>query len=433
MASALDLMSATESFLPISPTSSFSFSFVAPVTMLTLPLFAVAALPVVVAQANTTFLAEVVSALSGAGLTSIASIALNVNSTAVGQSVLANISNGTPHLLFAPTNQALQAISLTDNNTLADTLAYHVVPGNFSSSVPTYPNTTLGRTLLTDGNFVQLEGGNKAQVVAWATRADKKIHVLNQKNDSTVVNSTSVGNLTIWIIDHVLQIPQDFSTTVLADNLSLTGVDTVLKSVQTPFFNSTTNSTGNITLFDAFTSAFHGFTFFAPNASAIQTVQSQLQALNTSEAQNLIYNHLLNGTTVYSPNLASQSFTTAAGETLSFIINSTGQFITDKATNITAKIVQPDVLLPNGVVHVIDRVLFDTNIDASAASSAVASATSAATASQSSQTAPIGFSQTSGLASPTNTSNHALPAFGMNWSVLVVAIGVVFGAVVTVV
>lgn len=76
--------------------------------------------------------------------------------------------------------QAVSA-SASDANLLANTIAYHVVPGNFSGTVPTYPNTTLGRTLLVDGNFVQLEGGNKAQVVAWATRADGRIHVLNQR------------------------------------------------------------------------------------------------------------------------------------------------------------------------------------------------------------------------------------------------------------
>ena len=69
----------------------------------------------------------------------------------------------------------------SDPNTLADVFAYHVVPGNFSGTVPTYPNVTLGRTLLADPTFVALEGGNKPQVLAWATRADSKVHVLNQR------------------------------------------------------------------------------------------------------------------------------------------------------------------------------------------------------------------------------------------------------------
>lgn len=71
--------------------------------------------------------------------------------------------------------------NVTSNlNLFTDVFGYHIVPGNFSGTVPTFPNDTVGRTLLTDPNFVQLEGG-KAQVVAWALRADGKIHVLNQR------------------------------------------------------------------------------------------------------------------------------------------------------------------------------------------------------------------------------------------------------------
>lgn len=78
---------------------------------------------------------------------------------------------------------------------------------------------------------------------------------------------------------------------------------------------------------------------------------------------------MINGTSVYSPLLAgSQKYTTSAGETMSFSINATGQYVT--LGNVTALIVQPDVLLPNGVVHIIDRVLVDTDSNPSAASSA---------------------------------------------------------------
>lgn len=78
---------------------------------------------------------------------------------------------------------------------------------------------------------------------------------------------------------------------------------------------------------------------------------------------------MINGTTLYSPLLAgSQNYTSAGGEGLSFNLNETGQYVT--LGNTTAQIVQPDVLLPNGVVHIIDRVLFDTDSNPSAASSA---------------------------------------------------------------
>ncbi|PCH33022.1 Fasciclin-domain-containing protein, partial [Wolfiporia cocos MD-104 SS10] len=113
-----------------------------------------------------------------------------------------------------------------------------------------------------------------------------------------------------------------------------------------------------------------GFTLFAPNSSAIEAIASDLASLesNTTMLQILLNNHMINGTSVYSPELVGQNYTSAAGETLSFHINSTGQYVT--SGNTTALIVQPDVLLKNGVLHVIDHVLLNTHEDTGAASSA---------------------------------------------------------------
>ena len=71
---------------------------------------------------------------------------------------------------------------------------------------------------------------------------------------------------------------------------------------------------------------------------------------------------------MYSPELVGQNYTSAAGQTFSFTINSTGQYVT--MGSVTARIIQPDVLLSNGVAHVIDQVLVDSQENAEAASSA---------------------------------------------------------------
>lgn len=181
-----------------------------------------------------------------------------------------------------------------DEGRLTDVFGYHIVPGNFSDSVTRYPNVTLGRTLLTDPNLVHLEGGNKAQVVAWAQRADGRTHVLNQLNDTAVVNVTTFGNLTVYVIDHLLTIPQDFDITVTTNNASLSAVQTILGNVQTPVFDATNNQTSNITLLEAINNQWHGFTFFAPNNDAIQNATSTIQSLagNATALQNVLYNHV---------------------------------------------------------------------------------------------------------------------------------------------
>jgi hypothetical protein len=66
---------------------------------------------------------------------------------------------------------------------------------------------------------------------------------------------------------------------------------------------------------------------------------------------------------------------------------STGIFVT--AGNSTARIVTRDVLVSNGVVHLIDNILFDTTSNSAAASSAVNSATSAQGAKTSTETGPL--------------------------------------------
>lgn len=64
-----------------------------------------ALVPFVTAQ-NETILAELVQAFQSAGLTSLVNLTSTLNSTGVGQYLLANITNGNPHLLFAPNNDA---------------------------------------------------------------------------------------------------------------------------------------------------------------------------------------------------------------------------------------------------------------------------------------------------------------------------------------
>ncbi|KAI0327278.1 FAS1 domain-containing protein [Cubamyces sp. BRFM 1775] len=399
-----------------------------------------AAAPAALAQDLTSLL----QALNSSGHSRLVSIATQLESTDAGKSVISQLSSGSPFVLFAPTDSAFDSApsNITSNpNLLADVVAYHIVQGNFTNTDTHYTNTTLGRTLLSDPTYVQLEG-NKSQVVAWSIRDDNKTHVLNQRNDSTVTNTTTAGNITIYTIDHVLNFPESLSSTIPADNISLTGVETALRSVQLSTFNSTTNQTSTSSLFDVLNTELHGFTFFAPNTSAIQDATSALSGLqsNTTALQALFQNHIINGTTVYSPLLSGQNYTSAAGEPLQFTLNGTGHYVT--SGNVTAQIIQPDVLLPNGVIHVIDRVLVNTQTDTGAASSAASSASSAATQSTSA-TAPIGFSATATLAGPSGStqssgsgshtgnaapgSMHTMPSVAQVVSVGMAVLGVVAG------
>ncbi|KIP05780.1 hypothetical protein PHLGIDRAFT_107813, partial [Phlebiopsis gigantea 11061_1 CR5-6] len=311
---------------------------------------------------NTTFLDGLVTALQGAGLTELVNVAAAVNGTSVGQSLLTNLTSGDAYTIFAPDNDAWSSASsnITNNvTTLADVFSYHVIPGNLANFSSRYPNVTLARTLYDDPLTVHLEGG-KPQVVAWAVRGDDQTHVLNQPNDAIVQWSVTYGNLTILAIDHVLNVPGNLTATIHA-NSQLAAGEAVLKNATLSFYNTTTNSTHDVTFFHALNAGYHGFTLFYPNNSAIGAANSTFASLasNRTALNDVLFNHIINGTSVYSPFLqGSQEYATTAGDTLSFSVNSTGQYVT--RGNITARIVQPDVLLSNGVVHIIDSVLVDT-------------------------------------------------------------------------
>jgi hypothetical protein len=82
---------------------------------------------------------------------------------------------------------------------------------------------------------------------------------------------------------------------------------------------------------------------------------------------------VINGTTVYSPAFyGGKNYTSASGEQLTFTSNSSGTYVSTNSSN-TARIMRSDVLTSNGVVHVIDSVLCDTQSNPGVASSACVS------------------------------------------------------------
>lgn len=171
-----------------------------------------------------------------------------------------------------------------------------------------------------------------------------------------VVNSTSFGNLTINVVDAVIDVPGELTAAISANNLTS--------------FSSALSSAG---LLDTLNHV-HGVTIFAPNDEAFSSIQSNLSSVtsNTTLLQTILRNHVINGTSVYSGELialgSGKNETTAAGEGLGASFNSSGSFVTNG--NVTAKIVTPDIVLWNGVLHIVDHVFFNEESNEAAASSA---------------------------------------------------------------
>ncbi|KAL5523570.1 hypothetical protein ACEPAG_7743 [Sanghuangporus baumii] len=338
-----------------------------------------------VAAQNTTFLTELVQQLQSLNLTSFINASTVANQTTTGQALLASLGSS-PQTIFAPNNDAWAGAlpNVTSSaESLTEALSYHVVPGTFNTTA-TYPNTTIGRTLLNSSSVVFLEG-SKRQVLAWSDQSGT-VTILNQNTPNIVVNSTTVGNVTVHVTTAVIDYPGDLEAALFANNLT-----------------SFTTALQNASLLDMLNHQ-HGVTIFAPSDAAFATAQQNLSAAgsNATVLTNVLRNHVINGTTVYSSNLielGGSNVTTGAGEGLSATFNSTGGFVT--VGNSTAGITTPDIILWNGVLHIVDSVLIDGDSDESAASSAVSSANAAATSSTT-ESGPIGFTPT-----PTSAGNVA--------------------------
>ncbi|KAJ3773225.1 FAS1 domain-containing protein [Lentinula raphanica] len=333
------------------------------------------------AQSNNT--TAIIDAFSSLGLTSFALAASALNGSSAGQALLETVLSGGNYSILAPNNDAFsQASSLASDSTLlTDTLAYHILRGSFTNSdsssfnltSASSPNHTIGRSMLNDSAYVSLEG-NASQVVAWTTESNKLVF-LNQPSNISIVNSTRINGtgLDVYVIDGVLSIPASISS-VLANGTNTSSIAGLLNSTMIPSANGTNDTIGNIL------NSQKGITLFAPSDSAFSTVSSSLPTLegNLTVFTTVLQNHIINGSSVYSTEIVSGSnLTSAAGEPLTFLTNSSGTYVTSGST--TAKILTTDMIAMNGVVHVIDNVFLNTDSDSSAASSAYESATSVAT------------------------------------------------------
>lgn len=385
--------------------------------------------------------------LRQAGLTTFASALDRANRSEDGQRLLAALSDTSRNVaLFAPDNAAFQApaaATLSDDpEELASVLSYHILPGNFANTTASTdasnnngnsngtlalasgvaPFVTAGRTILTNASFVNLEGG-KGQVLVWSRNGTGgQVAFLNQSPRVVVRNTTSSLNgqshLLLSVVSGILWPPRGLRQTMDMANLAAFGG--LLSSIDASFYGSATNRS----FMDALAGAgagddfgtgpdgrnngqdangnTRGFTMFVPTDAAMRAAGNKLDAMRGDEKSiaALLGNHYINGTSYYSPTLfpssssPSSSYTSESGQSFTFSTNSSGWYVTSGSST-TAKIVRSDVLVRNGVIHVIDDVLMNSVDDDSKGESAYRSATSVA-AQPTTETGPIGPASTGG-------------------------------------
>lgn len=138
------------------------------------------------------------------------------------------------------------------------------------------------------------------------------------------------------------------------------GVAHIIDSVNViPLNASTTASAGNLTYFLGalaaanLTETIDGLsdvTIFAPTNAAFEAIGSALGNLSTEDLTSILQYHVINGTIAYSNSIGNGSVETLGGD-VNLTVADSSVFVGQ------ARVVNADVLISGGVLHVIDSVL----------------------------------------------------------------------------
>ncbi|KAJ8059767.1 hypothetical protein OCU04_011401 [Sclerotinia nivalis] len=257
-----------------------------------------------------------------------------LSNTSSGITVLAPSNAAFAKFLAMPANKA----AVGQSDIVAAVLQYHVLNGTFPASKFTN-EAQFVPTLLTNESYTQVTGG---QVVQVALNGSNAVITTGLKETSTTTQTDIMFNGgVIHIIDTVLTIPLSPAMSAIDSNLlSLAGALTKTSLVDP------VNSLNDVTI-------------FAPSNDAFEKIGDTAAALPTTQLSQILEYHVLNGTVGYSTllttGLANESFPTLMGESLTVTSENSKVFIN------SAQVITTDIIVSNGVMHVIDNVLNPSN------------------------------------------------------------------------
>lgn len=266
------------------------------------------------------------------------------------------LTNATDITILAPNNDAFTTfLNSSDGQNIANDptqvaalLSYHIINGtyydsNFTDS-PTFVQTSLNST-----SYSNVSGGQRLQAVNNGSTVNLFSGLLTQSNIVSAVcflcylppsylsrliltftQNLNFSGGTIHIIDKVLTLPGTPSDTAAAMNLtSLAG------AMQQTNLTDTLNDLQDITI-------------FAPTNDAFQSVGSVFDSFSNQQLAGILEYHVVSGAVDYSTLLSNTTLPTVGGQRLTVRMKDGDVFINE------AKVVTSNVLVGNGVVHVID-------------------------------------------------------------------------------
>ncbi|KAK4223669.1 Periostin [Podospora fimiseda] len=290
------------------------------------------------------------------GLSPLSALAANLDQTLSSQpnlstfrslvssnpTIFSNLPQGIT--ILAPNDDAFNRIGnwhsqISSNKTFVSAiLKYHILPKEVSMKPIPRGESTWSNTLLTDQGFSTIMGGQR--LIMTKLPDEKVVFTSGFATRGTVVTEDIQfdGGL-IQVVDGVMRVPAGLEFTMrrsFPDDISA--------------FLGGLFASG---LMEELVGKTNDVTIFAPHNSAFQHLASNFEGMKTEEVKKIFRYHIVPGTVSHSWELQDgSSFKTAeTGKKIAITLHTNFIFVN------SAQVLQSDVLLSNGVVHIIDNVL----------------------------------------------------------------------------
>jgi len=291
------------------------------------------------AQADNNTIAENVQAI--ANLSTLFSVLSNESYASIWDALN---NPAVSYTLFAPNNDAFANGGANLNTTtvatalVSETLMYHVLNESVSSTM--LMGLQFPESLASSSPFVLLSGDGQVVGVMKSTSGvftnwgiPGAAYYTSQVVEADIVCSNGY----IHIINNIQSLPSDVGTIAIAANL-------------TTFLQAALQA--NLT----YAAAFNSLSVFAPTNDAFVTAGIDLATINQTTLANILLYHVVLGVD-YSTDFANgEVLETLNPFNLTLKIDNTTGLKVIGGTN-QANVIAPNLLIQNGVVHIIDKVL----------------------------------------------------------------------------
>lgn len=265
------------------------------------------------------------NALATPSLSSLVSVL-----TAPGyEPVLEALSGPGSFTVFAPNNKAFAAAGLnaTDVELVTAVLKYHVLGSEVRAG--DLKPLQFAESIMTNKKYVTL--GGSGQVLDIHSSSDGVFIYFRNARATVVLADVLCSNGVVHVVDQVILLPLLTSTTA-----SLTKLSTLVSAVVKAALVELVDTTDSVTI-------------FAPTNRAFSSIGG-IDSLTKDQLTKILAYHVVPSAN-YSPDLSNGAVKTLEGGDVDITVDGNKILVND------ALVIMPNIVVQNGVIHVIDRVL----------------------------------------------------------------------------